>query len=137
MMATLGERIKLLRKEKGLKQDELGKVLGVQLNAVSGWERNLHTPESEMIEKLLEYFDVSWDYLMGIEDERDKPIVTLSDEEAAAVVEAEEREIREYILSLYYDLSPEMKKMVLSVIGNAHQIDKERGALISQQVSEE
>ena len=35
---TVGEKIKALRKEKGLTQTELGEKLGVQKNAVSKWE---------------------------------------------------------------------------------------------------
>ena len=133
-MATFGERLKALRKEKKLTQTEFGEILGVELNAVSGWERNLHFPELDMVEKMMGYFDVPWEYLLGIVDDRDyDPEITVSDEEIAADIEAEEKAQTEKFLKLFYDLSPEMKSMVLATIDRAHMIDEQRGALISQQ----
>lgn len=57
---TLGQYIKWLRNEKGISQEELGKVIGVQRAAVqkieSGVTQNL---KRTTIQKLSEYFNVS------------------------------------------------------------------------------
>lgn len=41
METTLGKRIAALRRDKGLKQDELAQQLGVTPQAVSKWENDL------------------------------------------------------------------------------------------------
>lgn len=62
-MATLGQRIKQLRKEKNLTQEELGEILGVTKYAVSLYESNKSTPNDEIKKKLADFFEVSVDYL--------------------------------------------------------------------------
>ena len=69
-MATvsLGSRINILRKRKGITQDELGKNLGVTAQAVSNWECG-GTPDAELLPRLADYFDVTIDNLFGRSDE--------------------------------------------------------------------
>ncbi len=63
---TLAERLKQLRKEKGLTQEQLGKVIGVQKQAIWKYENgNVTNMKSSTIKTLAEYFNVSPSYLMG------------------------------------------------------------------------
>lgn len=73
----LGDKIRIHRKAKGLTQTELGKMLGVKVNAVSKWEcgRVEDIPTSK-IKALANIFDVPPSYL--IDDEKDS--LTLSKE---------------------------------------------------------
>lgn len=64
-MTTLSERIKQLRKEKDLTQEEFGKIFGIVKSTVSLYENNKSTPDDEIKKKIAEYFNVSLDYLMG------------------------------------------------------------------------
>lgn len=61
---TIGNRIKILRKQKGLNQTQLGHVLGVTLNTVFNIESGKTDISSEMLKALSEYFGVSADYLL-------------------------------------------------------------------------
>ncbi len=73
-----GERIKKLRKEKGLTQEQLGKLLGVKKSAIAKYENNrVENLKKETIQKLSEIFEVSPSYFLGIED-HDQPIITNS-----------------------------------------------------------
>ena len=64
-----GEIIKLLRKENGLTQEELGKKLGVQKSAIAKYERGeIVNLKRETIQKLSEIFNVMPSYIMGISD---------------------------------------------------------------------
>lgn len=64
-----GERIKKLRKEKGLTQQQLGELLGVQKSAIAKYENNrVSNLKRETISKLADIFNVSINYLLGIED---------------------------------------------------------------------
>ena len=66
-MGRIGERIRELRKERGISQKELGEKLGVANTTVSIWERGEREPEGESKRKLREYFGVTMAYLMGEE----------------------------------------------------------------------
>lgn len=58
-------RIKELRKEKGIKQIELCKVLGISQGNLSNWENGVYEPDKTSLVKMADYFDVSVDYLLG------------------------------------------------------------------------
>lgn len=60
----LGERIKLLRKEKGYSQDKLAKQIGADARQISRYETGKITPSAEALVKFVEVFDVSIDYLL-------------------------------------------------------------------------
>ena len=61
---VLGERIKSIRKEKGLTQGELAEALSVSFQAVSNWERGIAPPDLENLMHLSEYFGVLMDDLL-------------------------------------------------------------------------
>lgn len=69
-------RIRELRTEKGLTQEELGKLLNVQKAAVSKYERNLLEPSKSMLIKLSEIFDCSIDYIIGLSNIRNGATVS-------------------------------------------------------------
>lgn len=69
-MSSLGERIKELRIEKELTQEEFGKLFGIVKSTVSLYESGKSTPDDEIKKKIAEYFNVSLDYLMGASDIR-------------------------------------------------------------------
>lgn len=71
-------RIKELREEKGLSQEELGKHLNVQKSAVSKYEKEHVSLNNDLIRELVKLFNVSSDYLLGISDDRDSDIKTIA-----------------------------------------------------------
>ena len=58
-------RLKELRNQKNMTQDELGKVLNVSGKTIGTWERDSRQPNIETINTLANYFNVSTDYLLG------------------------------------------------------------------------
>ena len=68
-METFGERLKELRTERGLSAKSLGKVLQIADSTIIRWENNKRGITNEYLVKLARYFDVSTDYLLGLEDE--------------------------------------------------------------------
>lgn len=65
-MAGMGEILSTLRKQKGVTQEEMGKALGVSMQAVSRWE-NGGAPDIMLLPALANYFGVSIDELFGRE----------------------------------------------------------------------
>lgn len=65
------ERIQVLRKQKGLSQEQLAEALSVSRQAVSKWESDQSLPEIEKIILMSELFEVSTDYLLkGVETDQ-------------------------------------------------------------------
>ena len=60
-----GDRLKELRKNKNISQEELGTFCGVAKNTISNWENNINRPDIDLVTKLADYFNVSTDYLLG------------------------------------------------------------------------
>ena len=61
---TLNERIKKLRKKKGMTQLELAEKVHVTDKAVSKWETGEGNPEITILIELAKIFEVSLDYLL-------------------------------------------------------------------------
>ncbi len=68
MKDTLGKRLKDLRLEKGLGQVELAKRVGVSKSLISAWENDLYDPKLSNLILVAKFFEVSIDYLAGLED---------------------------------------------------------------------
>lgn len=61
-------RIKELRKEKGLTQKQLANYLNKSETGLASWEQGLSEPNVNDIRNLCKIFEVSADYLLGLED---------------------------------------------------------------------
>ena len=69
MRAIIGERLAELRKDAGLDQAELARLLSLSHHTISSYERNKSAPNDEIKVKMAEIFDVSLDYLLGLINE--------------------------------------------------------------------
>ena len=67
-MKIFAERLKELRQEEKLSTKKMGEKIGVSDATISRWENNLADPPIESLKKIAEYFKVSADYLIGLED---------------------------------------------------------------------
>jgi len=64
-MNIFKERLKELRIEQGLSQQELGKMINMSKMAISHWESGHSEPSISQLIFLSELFEVSVDYLIG------------------------------------------------------------------------
>ena len=65
MTIKLAENLQLLRKEKGITQEELANVFNVTSQSVSKWELGLSCPDISVLPEIAEYYKVSIDELLG------------------------------------------------------------------------
>lgn len=72
-----GIKLRELRKNKKLSQEELGKFFDVGSTTVSNWENNITQPTIEQIKALAKFFGVSTDYLLDVKDENKSDIEKL------------------------------------------------------------
>lgn len=63
----INEQIAVLRKQKGVTQEELAVAIGVTNQSVSKWESAQCCPDIQLLPALADYFEVSIDELMGHE----------------------------------------------------------------------
>ena len=68
MECVFGERLRELRLERGLGQVELSANLKVSKGIVSLWENGLREPKLSNLILIAKFFNVSIDYLAGLED---------------------------------------------------------------------
>ncbi|MBD5086565.1 MAG: helix-turn-helix transcriptional regulator [Clostridiales bacterium] len=63
------KNLKEIRKSKGLTQKDICEKLQVSNNCYASWEQGRTQPDINSIRKLCAIFDVSADYLLGLENE--------------------------------------------------------------------
>lgn len=97
MDMTIGKRIAALRREKGLKQDDLAQLLEVSPQAVSKWENDQTCPDISLLPKLSKLLGVTVDELLSGKQEQ-KPVVAL-------VPEEQRKDIKDMMLRIVVDSS--------------------------------
>lgn len=75
-----GERLKLIRLEKKLSLEELGKIIGVSKTTLSKYERGMREPKITIINNLAEYFEVPVEWLIGYDEKKFNNITTIYNE---------------------------------------------------------
>lgn len=93
-MKTLSNRLKSLRKEKGLTLEQMATDLGTTKVTLSRYENGIREPKGETLNLIANYFNVSIDYLFARTDDRN----SLSNEDKVDVKVA----IDEVLSSLEY-----------------------------------
>ena len=68
-MIKFGERLRELRKSKGMTVEALAALVGEKRRAFTYWESGKTEPSFLQLEFLADFFDVSVDYMLGREEE--------------------------------------------------------------------
>lgn len=79
-------RLKKLRKDKGITQQELANALNRDRSTVGGYESERKEPDFETLCAIAEYFDVSLDYILGRTDIK-YPYDPVTDDNIRKVIE--------------------------------------------------
>jgi transcriptional regulator with XRE-family HTH domain len=78
IVGLIGERLKSLRSKKGLKQQDIADILGIQRGSYGNYENDSRIPSIDQLVKLSDLFEVSLDYL--VKGEYSIPNYTIQDE---------------------------------------------------------
>ena len=107
----MGKRIKDMRVEKNLSQQELGDIIGVTKVSVCGYENGTRTPSLETFAILADTFGTTTDYLLG----REVAVVSEDDREYVGSVSKVDieliQELRHYP-ALYDKIMKDVKRAV-------------------------
>ncbi len=80
-----GMILQKLRKEKGLTQEQLARKICKESSIISRYEKNLQAPTFETVRAFAAIFNVSMDYLSGMEKRERISAYNLSDEQIVIV----------------------------------------------------
>lgn len=116
MSDKMGTRIRECRKEKGLTQEELGALVGVNKQAVNKWERGVvKNIKRSTIKQLADVFGVSPVWLMDYEDatkelENDPTI------KAGASLISGGDELLNRLVSAYYQIDEDKRQSLVEFV---------------------
>ena len=127
-MATTADRIKQLRKKKGISQSELAELIGVKNNTVSTWERGTRKPDFEALNLLSDYFEVSFEYILGSSDKEEARVKPTQDELNELALAALADDLYDN-MKKYCQLSTKSQKMIDALINATYQMEKQDGEL--------
>ena len=127
-MATTAEPNKQLRKKKGISQSELAELIGVKNNTVSTWERGTRKPDFEALNLLSNYFEVSFEYILGSSDKEEARVKPTQDELDQLALSALADDLYDN-MKKYCQLSTKSQKMIDALINATYQMEKQDGEL--------
>ncbi len=118
---SFGEKLKKLRESKDIKQEDLSKMLNVDRSTVGKWENNTSKPDFEKLLKISKYFEVSTDFLLGVEqkntqDEQISKALIDDDELISFWKTLKEREDLKLMMKQIKDLPENDIKTILRII---------------------
>lgn len=105
------ERLKQLRMQRQLSQNELAKRSGIHLNMIQRYEDGKSNPTADSLYKLCRELQVSSDYLIGLTDQPNERTVSPDnlDAEALKVLSALESENAAALIAAAQDLLDKAK----------------------------
>ena len=109
-MSSFGERLRSLRLEHNMTQEELANCFGLHKTRISQYELGKRQADDEMKSKLANYFNVSLDYIMGKSDIKQSAEQILNDSNTTIALHSDETSLD------YSELSDEAKKEVQDFI---------------------
>lgn len=123
-MPTFGERLKSLRIEKDLTQEQLGEHFGMKKSRISQYELDKRQADDELKKLFADYFNVSIDYLIGRSDIRNPynstDIISNSLDDDKELAEfwnvLKEREDLKLLFKQTKDLAPKDIKQIMRII---------------------
>lgn len=77
----IADRIKKLREQQNKTQTELAKQLGITRSSVNAWEMGISVPSTHYIIELATIFQVSTDYILGVNTTSSINVAGLSDKD--------------------------------------------------------
>lgn len=103
---ALKERLKALRKDKGISQQQVADQLGITRQAYNNYEAGKRKPDTDMLLALSAFFKVSTDYILGKSDDPDSgtsyetPLILKSQQALLDIMEGLSDEKKERLLEL-------------------------------------
>lgn len=123
-MLTFGERLRMARERTGLSQLDVYKAINLNNKSLSRYENNATAPDPDTVKALIELYDVSADFILGLSDEmgRARPScgTSKSKPKAAEVLSSGDKEL----IKKLEGLSPEAKEKAADYVEMLKTLDE-------------
>ena len=123
-MATFGQRLKELRLQKDMTQEELATRIGIGKQAVSQYESDKRHPDFETLGAFSDFFNVSADYMIGKSD------ITLRLLTSSDIERLERGEVvstlDSKLLKAFHSASPILQKGICDMLGIEYEENNKR-----------
>lgn len=107
LTVVFGRRLRMLRKAKGLTQEELGRAAGIDYKHIGGIERGEHAPSFDAIEKFVKALGVEYHELFQPE----RSVSGQVEENLLAIMDDIERLDRAQLKRFFADLLTSIRRM--------------------------
>ena len=97
MNIKIGEKIRTLRLQQKMTQEQLADRMGVSYQSISRWENGITYPDIEFLPAIADYFSVSIDYLMGQDDAEKRRAIKKQINKIADMTDNDEDKLVEFI----------------------------------------
>ncbi len=87
MISSFSSRLRQLRVRRGLRQEQVANLIGVNKSAISSYENAMRQPSYEILIRLANLYRVTTDYLLGQTNNRSLDLTGLTEEEAYHISE--------------------------------------------------
>ncbi|MDR3311214.1 MAG: helix-turn-helix domain-containing protein [Oscillospiraceae bacterium] len=94
---NISEKLRRMRRDRDLTQEDLADAFGVTYQAVSKWERGESFPDITLLPAIARYFGVTVDALLDDEDERRRKVAEISGEHRKICMEQNSDAAAEYL----------------------------------------
>ena len=103
------QNLKALRDSLNMTQEEFGKSIGLAKSTYNNYETGVREPKSDFWIAIAQKYNVSIDYLMGLEDPE-------NENQPAPTNEGELAEDDKRIIELLHQLTPENRERIVEII---------------------
>ena len=120
-MNGFGVRLRNLRNESNLTQKKIAEMLNVTVSTFSHWECDYQEPSFKDLISIGKFFNVSTDYLLGLEDELGGRVSSSSSPMAAGVTYSDKEMA---LIEAFRKLMPETQDFILRTAQSLNERDK-------------
>ena len=85
-MVDFGNRLKTLRLKANMTQEQLAKKLGLTKSVIGAYETDLRLPSYDVLIHIAKIYNVTSDYLLGLEQKREIDLSGLTNDEIEALL---------------------------------------------------
>ncbi len=136
-MSTFGERLRMLREEKRISQEQAAEIFGVNRSTLSMWELDTRKPRKDKIDELRSFYGVTYEFLVGespYRNEADREFyemlenATKSPEQEIMDQEFDEFAYRGYkgMFMKFFDLTKPHKDSICEMVDFYYEKDKDK-----------